>query len=473
MSRLLSIYHRLPYPLKVAAANLKGFQLRRWRYGKETEQLVAETQERESWSASDWQRWQEAQLEFILHRAATQVPYYRDYWQKQRRKNNRLAWNYLENWPILEKEIVRNNPQAFIADDKAIGELYVDHTSGTTGKQALIYESRATVKQWYALSEARIRRWHQVSYQDHWGMFGGQKIIPVDRMEPPFWITNYSLQQRYFSIFHITRETTPGYVQALHKFAPSHLIGYPSILAVLAYHILELGLPAPALKVIICNSEQVLEHQRKLMVEAFKCPVIETYGMAEITAAASECTAGTLHTWPEAGILEVYHPEEAVYVNEKGIEGDFVMTGLLNPDMPLIRYRNGDRGSLPDWEARCECGRSLPRFGSIQGRTKDLIRTADGRKLYILDSIFNGLPIVEAQLIQESLSSFVVKLVPLDHTGSGLAELDAKISKILRPYLGDAQITIIPLSSIPRNSNGKFQPFVSRLSAENHPGQVV
>ena len=93
MSRLLSIYHRLPYPLKVAAANLKGFQLRRWRYGKGTEQLVAETQERESWSASDWQRWQEAQLEFILHRAATQVPYYRDYWQKQRRKNNRLAWD--------------------------------------------------------------------------------------------------------------------------------------------------------------------------------------------------------------------------------------------------------------------------------------------------------------------------------------------------------------------------------------------
>jgi phenylacetate-CoA ligase len=65
--------------------------------------------------------------------------------------------------------------------------------------------------------------------------------------------------------------------------------------------------------------------------------------MAEIVAAASECTSGRQHLWPEVGYTEVINTAQCAGLCE---EGDLVCTGLLNVDMPFIRYRAGDRGSL-------------------------------------------------------------------------------------------------------------------------------
>jgi phenylacetate-CoA ligase len=47
---LLRIYHKLPAPLRSVAASLRGYYLRYWRYGTETDQLVAGALERDFWS---------------------------------------------------------------------------------------------------------------------------------------------------------------------------------------------------------------------------------------------------------------------------------------------------------------------------------------------------------------------------------------------------------------------------------------
>jgi len=51
MNRMqLKVFHCLPGPLRSAAASLHGLRLRSWRYGPETERLVREAIERETWS---------------------------------------------------------------------------------------------------------------------------------------------------------------------------------------------------------------------------------------------------------------------------------------------------------------------------------------------------------------------------------------------------------------------------------------
>ena len=115
--KLLLLYHRLPYPLKVLTASLQGYGLRWRRYGAETERLVEEALARESWTAAQWQAWQGERLARVLSRAATQVPYYREQWALRRRRGDRASWEYLENWPILEKEPLRAHPRAFVAED--------------------------------------------------------------------------------------------------------------------------------------------------------------------------------------------------------------------------------------------------------------------------------------------------------------------------------------------------------------------
>src|SRR5439155_5168317 len=114
---ILRLYLGLPAPARSLAATLHGWYLRRSRYGSDTERLVAEALERERWSAERWRQWREERLAYVLHRAATRVPYYREWWAARRRKGDRASRELLENWPILDKDAVQNHPLAFVAED--------------------------------------------------------------------------------------------------------------------------------------------------------------------------------------------------------------------------------------------------------------------------------------------------------------------------------------------------------------------
>ncbi|HMN61042.1 MAG TPA: AMP-binding protein [Anaerolinea sp.] len=458
---LVNAYHSLPYPLKTLAASIHGYRLRWWRYGSNTEKLVEETLERDHWSRDQWKTWQDEQLAFILHRAATQVPYYRDQWQKRRALGDKSSWEVLANWPILDKSQVRDNPTAFISETSRKKLLYVDHTGGTTGRPTLIYESRKTIIKWYAIYEARIRRWHNLDYHERWGILGGQKIIPLSQKVPPFWVLNQGLNQIYFSIFHISETTAESYVNALWKYRPTHLMVYPSTCAVLARHMILLGLQPPKIKAIITNSEKLTRDYKELIIEAFNCPVYDTYGMAELTAAASECDQGGLHYWPETGVLEVFNHENNTITSNTDQTGNLLMTGLLNEDMPLIRYMNKDIGQLPDWSKNCDCHRTLPIIPKIIGRNNDLIKTKDGRQLYILDSLYNGLPIIEGQMIQKDLDNFEVNVIPDNQYDRDLVY--DEIQERLKYYLGDIQLSVCEVKNLQQNTNGKAKPFVSLI----------
>src|SRR5690606_8477381 len=114
---LLKFYHQLPPSARDIVASIRGYYLRSWRYGPETEHWATEAHEREYWSAEKWKAYREERLASVLHRAATQVPYYRDQWAERRRQGDKASWDYLENWPILEKDVLRADALRFLADD--------------------------------------------------------------------------------------------------------------------------------------------------------------------------------------------------------------------------------------------------------------------------------------------------------------------------------------------------------------------
>src|ERR1051326_2404441 len=113
----LKVYRHLPRGLRSIAVSTRGYYLRHWRYGPETDRLVEEALLRERWTRGEWEDWQQERLAYVLDRAATKVPYYRDHWAARRRAGDRASWNVLANWPMLEKETLRLNPEAFLADD--------------------------------------------------------------------------------------------------------------------------------------------------------------------------------------------------------------------------------------------------------------------------------------------------------------------------------------------------------------------
>jgi phenylacetate-CoA ligase len=454
MADALSIYHRLPYPLKVAAASWRGSKLKRLRYGPDTERLVADALERESWSTDRWAEWQAERLASLLERAARSVPYYREFWSREERVSGKARPTELSDWPVLPKEAVKRRPEAFVRDDCDLSSLYRERTGGTTGSPMSVYLTQEALRDWYALFEARGRRWNGVSRHDRWAIFGGQLVAPFDRDRPPFWVRNYPGRQLYLSTHHLARRNAAAYVDALARFRPTHLVVYPSSVAALAGWMLEEGLTVPGVRVIISNAEGLVENQRKAIEKAFGCPVRNTYGMAEMAASASECEVGSMHIWPEVGVIESI-PSERPEDGEK-----IVLTGLLNDGMPLIRYEVGDRLSGSAEPVACPCGRGLPIMRDVLGRSNDMVRTPDGRKVFWLNSAFYDLPIREAQVIQETADRLRVLAVP---GPAYTSETTEQLVQRLIQRVGRMRIDVELVELVPRKSNGKFRGVVSML----------
>ena len=457
---VLALYHRLPGPARSAAATLRGFYLHLWRYGRESEGLLRRALERDSWSQEQWRSWREERLGEVLHRAVTQVPYYREQWAARRRQGDRASPERLENWPILEKETVRQSPRAFVADDCNIRRMFHERTSGTTGKPLDIWRSRRTVEALYALAAARTTSWYGIPVTARFAQLGGQLVTPVRQRQPPFWVWNVVMRQLYMSTYHLAPDLLPHYLEALKEYRITYLVGYTSSLLALAQEVLRAGRTDLRMLVAVTNAEPLHEDQRTVIAEAFQCPVRETYGMTETVAGASECEAGRLHLWPEIGHVEVWENGLAQPVGETG---ELVCTGLLNPDMPLVRYRVGDRARLLPESEVCACGRSLPLVGSIDGRSTDVLLTRDGRRVWWLNPVFYGLPVRQSQIVQESLDRVVVRVAPAAEFGTRTEQL---IADRLRSRMGEVTIRIERVDEIPRSSNGKLQAVVCRLTPE-------
>ncbi|HVB57109.1 MAG TPA: hypothetical protein VNE63_11855 [Candidatus Acidoferrales bacterium] len=457
---LLRFYHALPPEARSLIATGRGAYLRMWRYDRRTEKQAQEILEREHWSAARWKSWQEERLAYVLHRAATRVPYYRAAWEKRRRNGSQASWEYLENWEILGKETLRENPEAFVADDCRTWQMCPEHTSGTTGKPIVLWRTRQVQREWYALLEARTRYWYGITRKDRWAIFGGQLIVPVKQRTPPFWIWNAALHQLYLSSYHLAPDLMPAYLEAIRKYDVKYLLGYSSALCFVAQQALRLGVRDLKMAVVVTNAEPLSDLQRRVISEAFQCPVRETYGSSEIAGAASECEHGTMHLWPEVGYLEQLDGRSPV---ENGVAGELLCTGLLNADMPLIRYRIGDWAKIDDGARSmpCACGRTLPRMESLEGRVDDVLLSRDGRRIGRMDPAFKGsMPIHEAQIIQESLERIRVRYVP----ASGFAKKSGdEIVQAIRERLGPVEVALEEVSEIPRERNGKFRAVICRL----------
>ncbi len=456
----LELYHRLPYSGRCLAAGLRGRYLKWWRYGAETPRLVEQALERDRWTASQWRDARKEPLDALLQRAVSRVPYYRNYWQDRRGDD----WRELSNWPILAKETVRRQPRAFLADDCNPRFMFAEHTSGSTGTPLTVWWSRSTAIAWYSLVEARLRLWNGVTRQDPWAILGGQLVTAAEQRQPPFWVWNAPLHQLYLSSYHLESRTAAAYLNAMADHGTRYLIGYPSAMAALANLVIELKLTAPTLEVVISNAEPLYPNQRHSLETVFGCPVRDSYGTAELACGASECSESRLHLWPDVGWFEVVSDDRDEEL-PAGEPGRLITTGLLNVDMPLIRFEVGDRGVLATSGSECPCGRRLPVLASLEGRLDDMVVTPEGRRIGRLDPVFKtDLPIREAQILQPDLHHIVVKVIPAPGFGSEHAnDLTHRLRQRLGPTI---DIVVEEVDHIPRGASGKLRAVISNLPAE-------
>jgi phenylacetate-CoA ligase len=103
-------------------------------------------------------------------------------------------------------------------------------------------------------------------------------------------------------------------------------------------------------------------------------------------------------------------------------------------------------------------------MGGIEGRADDVLITRDGRSAPQLDIVFDGISVIrEAQIIQERLDFVRVRVAPAP---GFTAAHEQTIATGVRERMGEVQVVVDMVDTIPRTANGKLRAVVCNLSAE-------
>lgn len=455
-SYLDQVYKISPVWLQNIGVSLYGNIWRNRRFGGKFKQYVETFENREAYSKEEWEIYQTHQLRKLLTQAVEHVPYYqRKFSDISNRDLAEIDIQQLAELSLLEKDAIRSDPEAFIADNISVRKLHTYYTSGTTGTPLAIKFTCDMHQRWSAAYEIRARRWAGVHHKMSRAMIGGRLVVPKAEAEPPFWRYNLAERQLYMSAFHISPQNAIYYVQALNRYQPDYLVGYASSHFFLARMIIEQGLDVIQPKAILTSSEKLTAEMRTTIEKAYHCQVFDGYSAVEACCQVSECEHHHMHTSPDVGIIELI--DENGNPAKPGAPGEIVATGLLNFEQPLIRFRTGD---LAVWsDEHCPCGREMPIMKELVGRLEDTVIGLDGREMVRFHGIFVGLPhIREGQVIQETLSNFRLRLVIQPEFN----DIDKKIIyKRFEERLGPIELVFELVDQIERTEHGKFRAVIS------------
>ncbi len=465
------LYSHLPLAFQNIAVSAYGYTWKKRRFGGEFDQELKGFKERENFSSQQWNEYVTLQLRKLLIHAFETVPFYNESFKRANISAtdiHKFELSDISKLPFLEKNDLRafGKTELLSSSLEKGGEFFA--SSGSTGTPTQILFSHAMHQRWSAGFEARIRHWAGVNRSSSRGMIGGRRVVTEGDAKPPFYRYNIFEKQVYFSAYHISAGNANDYLEGIKKHHVEYMTGYAMSNFFLARFFQEMKLEAPTLKAVITSSEKLTPEMRKIFEQVYHCKAYDSWSGLEACGLVSECEHGSLHISPDLGIVEIID-ENGQHV-KPGEAGEVVCTGLINFDQPLIRYRIGDVMRLGKKD--CTCGRNMPVIDEIIGRVEDTVIGQDGREMVRFHGIFVDLPnLIEGQIIQQTLTSFEIKIVT---NGRWTAIEGETIRKRMKSQLGVIVLEINEVQKIVRNQNGKFMAVISHvgshyLSEKNTP----
>jgi len=199
----MDIYQALPPLLQDAAVSFRGFQLKHWRYTKETWDALDNYEHSQWWSINEIDAFIDSELVRIVHHAYETTPFYRSFYDEHGvRPGDLNGKSDLLNFPILEKDIFRQNLPACTSRIYKPSDMCIANTSGTTGKPLSVFHAQGDIMKRMALME-RLYGWYDQSRWRRRASFTGKLIVPVDRLEERFYRKNWPINQWLFSSHHL------------------------------------------------------------------------------------------------------------------------------------------------------------------------------------------------------------------------------------------------------------------------------
>jgi phenylacetate-CoA ligase len=269
---------------------------------------------------------------------------------------------------VTDRRLTRADAEQHLAGDRAgdllFGEYRVFASGGTTGERGVVVYDRAA----WEVAVACLLRLMKIQE-----IAAGARVLGIGSPSP------LHLTNRVFAELRAGRADAPRLavttpiceiVDALNAYQPEVLITYPSFVRRLAEE-QRSGRLRIAPRQFGAAAETLTQDVRDLAKATWGAAVLNAYGTTEANLIGVECpwTAG-LHVLEDLVVLEVV--DEHNRPVPPGVVGHKVLvTTLLNPTLPLIRYEFSDLASVA--EGPCRCGRPHLRLASLQGRREDVV----------------------------------------------------------------------------------------------------
>ena len=408
--------------------------------------------------AARWRADRDARIASTVRYAARSVPFYRRLFAERGIDPRRIrSPEDLRALPLLDKETVRRDPEAFRARSWRGRTATPFVTSGSTGAPLLVYHDIVSMLANIAYGErsrktrdlARDRTPRVLSFTRDAST--GAKVQAIYRR----WTYIPSRPER--AHMGVDRPFAEA-VAMINRYRPDVIVGYGSYLEALFRFISADGVEFHRPFRVGYVSDGMSAPGRRFIQEELGIPVVSSYSAMESFKIGFTCEAGSgfhLH----ADLCHVRVVDEAGADAPPGGHGEIVITNLVNRGSILLNYRLGDLGSLSP--EPCPCGRSFPLLADLEGRKEDLLYLEPARVIHprAVWDVFARLPsIVQYQLVQRAPRVFGLEIVTRDSAeGASTARAAADA---LRGLLGEVEIEVTSSPGPLTGPGGKARPVV-------------
>ena len=299
-----------------------------------------------------------------VHRAYRDVPYYKKKYDEAGVSPDDIKTiDDLKKLPFITKDEIRDNfPDGILARGTDIKKCHYSATTGSTGRSLPFVFSHNT-HTFYNTTNFRVytmfgyRPWHKAVYVKYTN-------TNIRSVGPLFRTAHVS------SILPVREQ-----IDAIKKEKPDMLVGYASLILEISRTVTPEDLKLIRPKFISVNSELSTADQRDAISKVFNCPVYDEYSTEETWMIASQCKEHNYHLFIDNVWVE--------FLNKNGEDvkpgeiGEIVLTTMMSPVMPFIRYRINDLGRPSD--KKCTCGRGFPLLEAFDGRRDDSFILPSGK----------------------------------------------------------------------------------------------
>ncbi len=365
----------------------------------------------------------------------------------------------LNKLPYLTKDIIKSRRNDIIVNNIPESECIKRTSGGTTGEPIYIEVDKQcrTNDLYFYYRGLRWMGW-QPGYQMvkfFGGSLSGQNA-PTLRNK----IKKYLSGEVFLPAFNFNKDTALQYLDTVKAQGETFVQGYVSSIYNLAVLTKELNYKGLKIKGAFTTAEQLPDEQAQFVKEVLGCDVKAFYGCAEINCLGFQTIMGGRYISPD----EIIHIESTQHP-DLPLDNAFLLTSLFNKKTPLLRYLNGDNGTLG----------SHGKYSTIEelsGRSADMFRRKDGSLISSIVATqtmqITGLThkVKKYQLWQTAIDKVEIPYLPFLESEPLSAEERKHIEAMYKKRLGDEfEVTMYLSDQFVQSASGKHRLMINKLNS--------